>query len=106
LLAAIRVAFGTLRTRRDLCRGGLRKERTQRKQSAHRFEQLHFRPERRIGWQSVTTRRIKSSAFSPREPNARCAENTSRKYRHDAQTAAGAPCEGALVLFRYTGRQN
>jgi hypothetical protein len=82
-----------------LRRGRLRLERAERKQNAHRLEQLHFWPERRIGSRSETTRRIKSSAFFPAGRIARCVENTSRGHRHGAQTAAGAPCEAAPCPF-------
>jgi hypothetical protein len=46
LLAAIWFAFGALWTQSGLRRGGLRLKRAERNQDAHRFEQLHFGPER------------------------------------------------------------
>jgi hypothetical protein len=98
LLAAIRLGFGTLRTQRDLRRSGLREQRAERKQDAHRLEQLHFGPESRIGWRSETTRRIKSSAFLPTAAARKISPAdivTARKRQLER------PARPRLVLFRH-----
>jgi hypothetical protein len=55
----------------------------------------------RIGWRSETTRRIKSSAFSAREPNARATENTSRNHLTGRKQLPERLAKPRLVLFRH-----